>query len=94
MGIVKDIINKYKMLNVFIILGCVPNSQIVYGAPELYKIAKETRNILFFDNLDMCKLIDVPALVVRNNRKRIERGDAYFIHDLDFYKIKTPLAEQ
>ena len=93
MGIIKDIINKYKMLNVYILLGCVPNSQVVYGAPELYKIAKETRNIIYFDNLDMCKIIDVPALVIRNNRKRIDRGDAYFIHDLDFYKIKTPFAE-
>lgn len=93
-AIVKDIVGKYKMLNVYIVLGCVPNSQIVYGAPELYKMAKETRNILYFDNLDMCKIIDVPALIIRNNRKRISKGDAYYIHDLDFYKVKTPIVEE
>lgn len=91
--IIKNIINKYKMLNTYILLGCVPNTQIVYGAPELYKMAKDTRNIIYFDNLDVCRLIDVPAMVVRNNRKKIGIGDAYYVHDTDFYKIKTPLAE-
>lgn len=88
----KNLIGKYKMLNVYIILGCIPNAQVVYGAPELYKTVKENRNILFFDNLDNCKLVDIPLAVVRNNRKKIAVGDAFYISGNDCYKIKTPYA--
>ena len=88
----KNLIGKYKMLNVYVIIGSVPNAQIVYGAPEVYKIVKDTRNILFFDNLDNCKLVDIPLAVVRSNRKKLAVGDAYYIAGNDCYKLKTPYA--
>ncbi|MBR2707599.1 MAG: type VII secretion protein EssC [Mogibacterium sp.] len=88
---VKNMIGKYKMLHTFVLIGCMPNSQIGFAAPELYKIAKENRSILFFDNLEMCKIADIPAAEMRNNKKRISTGDAFYIHDTDIYKIKTPL---
>lgn len=88
----KNIIGKYKMLNVFVLLGNVPNAQVVYGAPEIYKIVKESRSMLFFDNMDNCKIIDIPLSIVRINKKKIETGDAYYIAGNDYYKVKTPLV--
>lgn len=93
MAIIGSILGRYKMLHVYMLISCMPNSQIGYGAPELFKISRETRNILFFDNINMCKIIDPPAAVIRSYRKRIDVGDAFYIHDLDFYKIKTPLVQ-
>lgn len=88
----KNIIGKYKMLKAFILIGNVPNAGIAFGAAEIYKQIKENRTILFFDDLDNCKVVDIPISVVRNNRKKIESGDAYFIYGNDCHKIKTPLA--
>lgn len=88
----KSIVGKYRMLNVYVVFGCIPNEQIVYGAPEVYKMVKEARQILFFGNLDNCKLVDIPLTIVRNNKKKIEIGDAYYITGNECYKVKTPLA--
>lgn len=92
LAIFKNIVGKYKMLNVFVILGGIPNAQVVYGAPEIYKMVKESRNILFFDDLENCKLVDVSLSIIRQNRKKVEVGDAFYILGNDCYKIKTPLA--
>lgn len=92
MSTLKNIVGKYKMLNVYVIFGCVPNASIAYGAPEAYKLVKDIRNILFFGNIDSCKLVDIPLTVVRNYKKKISIGDAYYIYGTDCYKIKTPLA--
>ncbi|MCD7981741.1 MAG: type VII secretion protein EssC [Clostridiales bacterium] len=92
LSMLKNIIGKYKMLHVFVIFGAIPNAQIMFGSPEAYKIVKETRQILFFDNLDNCKLVDVPLATVRINRKKIETGDAFFLSGNDCFRIKTPLS--
>lgn len=91
-SIFKEIIGKYKMLNIYVIIACLPNASIAYGALEVYKSIKESRNILFFDNLDNCKVIDVPLAVIRNNKKKITVGDAYYLTGNECYKIKTPLS--
>ena len=90
----KNIIGKYKMLNVLVVLGNVPNAQVVYGAPEIYKIVKESRNILLFDNLDNCKIVDVSLTIVRRNKKKVETGDAFYLVGNECIKVKTPIAIQ
>lgn len=90
--IFKNIIGKFKMLNVYIIISCLPNTNIAFGAPEIYKTIKETRNIMYFDNLDNCKVVDIPLAIIRNNKKRVAVGDAYYIVGNDCYKVKTPLS--
>ena len=90
----KNIIGKYKMLNVLVVLGNVPNAQVVYGAPEIYKIVKESRNILLLDNLDNCKIVDVSLTTVRRNKKKVETGDAFYLVGNECFKVKTPIAIQ
>ena len=82
------------MLNVLVVLGNVPNAQVVYGAPEIYKIVKESRNILLFDNLDNCKIVDVSLTIVRRNKKKVETGDAFYLVGNECIKVKTPIAIQ
>lgn len=92
MQALKNITNKYKMLNALVLFNNVPNAPIAYGAPEVYKLIKDTKNIMFFDDLENCKVVDVPLAIIRNNKKKIELGDAYFLCGNDCYKVKTPLA--
>lgn len=92
MQALKNIINKYKMLNALVLFNNIPNAPIAYGAPEVYKLIKDTKNIMFFDDLENCKVVDVPLAIIRNNKKKIELGDAYFLCGNDCYKVKTPLA--
>ena len=61
---------KYKVLNVYLLFGAVPNAQIAYGSPDIYKMMKETKSILFFDNLDNCKIVDIPLAIKRKNQKK------------------------
>ncbi len=89
----KKIVGKYKMLRVFILLNGIPDAQIVYGAPEIWRYVKEYRSILYFDNLDELKAVEVPYSLVRTYKKRIEPGDAYYLLGNDAIKIKTPCVK-
>lgn len=91
---IKDFIKKYKMLHIFILIGHIPNAAITYNSLEVLKIVKENKNILFFDNLDNCKIVDIPLAYVRNNKKRITTGDAFYICGNECSKVKTPYASQ
>ena len=75
----RDLIGKYKMLNIFVVVSNVPNEKIAsYGAPELYKIIKENKNILYLGNLEECNICDVNVQTLRKYNKKIQKGDAYF----------------
>lgn len=88
----KNIMGKYKVLNVYLLFGAVPNAQIAYGSPDIYKMMKETKSILFFDNLDNCKIVDIPLAIKRKNQKKIEPGDAYYIFEDEVSKVRIPLV--
>lgn len=88
----KIICSKYKMLNVVIILGQIPNEQIVYGAPELYRYIKDNPNMLFFEELELCKVYDIPLSTMREKGKKLALGDAYHMVGNLVKRIKTPLV--
>lgn len=89
----RDLIGKYKMLNIFVVVSNVPNEKIAsYGAPELYKIIKENKNILYLGNLEECNICDVNVQTLRKYNKKIQKGDAYFFSQGDLVKVKTPLV--
>lgn len=92
MAALKNITGKYRMLHGYVLFGNVPNAPIPYGAPESYKLVKEARHILFFGDLENCKLVDIPLAVIRNHKKKIGAQDAYLLVENDCYKLKTPMA--
>ena len=87
----KNIIGKYKNMNVCVILGGIENANIPYSAPEIVKKAREARHFMFFDDMQNMKILDMPLAVMRNFKKPIELGDCYYIKDNDCVKIKSAL---
>lgn len=94
MAALKNITGKYRMLKGFVLFGNVPNAPIPYGAPESYKLVKEEKQILFFGDLESCRLVDIPLAVIRSHRKKIGAQDAYLLVENDCYRLKTPMAAQ
>jgi S-DNA-T family DNA segregation ATPase FtsK/SpoIIIE len=87
----KDIIGKYKMLNVFVIMGNVPNEKMSgFGISEIYKNVRDSKNMVFFDDLINCNVLDVPISAGRKFKKKINERDAFYFYGNDVYKIKVP----
>ncbi len=80
------------MFHVFVIVSGLLNERIAsYGAPEMYKIVKDNKNVLYFGNLEECNVIDVTGPMQRKFRKKLKPGDAYLFTANDLVKVKTPL---
>ncbi|MBE6817538.1 MAG: type VII secretion protein EssC [Ruminococcaceae bacterium] len=85
----KNIITRYKNLNVCVLVGDYENTNVSYAAPDLVKMLRDARHFLYFDDISNMKIIDFPLAVMREFKKPIDTGDAYYIKDNDCYKIKT-----
>lgn len=92
MNAYRNITGKYKSMNVCVLVGDFENANVPYAAPEIYKKIKETKQILFFDDLANLKILDLPLSVMRQFKKQVETGDCYFVRDNACIKIKTPIA--
>ncbi len=89
-----DIVSRFKGMNVAIIFSNYSNSSVSYDAPEPIRTVKQEQHLLFFEDLDNLKPFDVPYEDIRNNRKRLEVGDAYYIHDNNVVKLKLVKAKE
>lgn len=87
----KNIISKYKNMNVCVLFGDYENTNISYASPEIVKNIRDARHFLYFDDIANLKILDMPLAVMRKFKKPIETGDAYYIKDNDCIKIKTVL---
>lgn len=87
----KNIIGKYKNMNVCVLLGGIENANVSYSAPEIIKKARDAKHFMFFDDMQNIKIVDMPLAVIRNFKKPIEQGDCYYIRDNDCVKIKSAL---
>ena len=85
----RNIIGKYKNMKVCVLLGGYENANVPYGAPEVVKKAKEARHFMFFDDLASMKIVDMPMAALRNFKKPIDLGDAYYIKENNCVKLKT-----
>ena len=84
----KNIITRYKNMNVCVLIGGYENTNISYAAPDLVKMLRDARHFMYFDDIANMKIIDFPLAVMREFKKSIDTGDAYYIKDNDCYKIK------
>ena len=85
----KNIVTKYRTVGLSILFGNYENNTVAYSAPEILKTLKESRHFLFFDDLSNMKIIDIPVAKVREYKKPISVGDAYYIKNNEIFKIKT-----
>lgn len=98
-GLEKEANDAYKKLlkagkdtKIFFLLSALENASISYSAADPLKEIKENKNIIFFDNLAQLKLVDVALADIRNFKKPIEMGDAYYIRETGVMRIKTPFV--
>lgn len=87
----KNIIGKYKNMNVCVIVGDYENTNISYMAPEIIRNLKDARHFMYFDDVENLKLLDLPLSVIRGYKKAIDNGDCYYIKDNNICKIKTAI---
>ena len=86
----KNIIGKYKALNVCVLLSECENTAVNYNSPEIMKKLKEEQKLLLFDELSNLKMFDLPYAMLKKFKKPLSPGDAYFIRAGECSRIKTP----
>lgn len=88
----KNIIGKYKSMNVSVIVGSFENMTVNYNSPETFRLLRDGGNFLFFDDLDAFRINELPLALLRANKKRISSDDCYFIRSGDCIKVKLPIS--
>lgn len=89
-----DIVDRYKGLNAAILFTDYPNTSVSYDSPEILRRIKDDQHLLFFEDLENLKPFDVSYEDLRANKKKIGKGDAYYIQDNSVIKLKIVKAEE
>jgi len=85
----RNIVEKYKDLNVFVMYPNIENARVSFSACEILKNIKMTPNLLYFGDLGELKIVEVSSLITRRLKKKLNTGDAYYIVKKDYNRIKT-----
>lgn len=88
----KNIVGKYKNMNVCVLFGDYENTNISYSSPDLVKNLRDARHFLCFDDIANLKILDMPLATMRQFKKQIDVGDAYYIKDNECTKVKTAIS--
>ncbi len=83
-----EIISRYKDMGIVIIFANYENVSVSYDAPEPLRLVKQDQHLLFFGDLDTLKPFDPPYEAIRENKKKLTGGDAYYIRGNDVTKLK------
>ena len=94
MAAYRNMIGKYKNMRVGIIIGGIENEAIPYSAPDMIKRVKETRHMLFFDDLANSKAIEITMVQGKPFRKKTELGDGFYLKDNAIVRLKIPFWEE
>lgn len=89
-----EIVSRFKNLRVAIVFTNYQNNPVSYDAPVPLVKIRDDRHLLYFDEIDKLKPFDVPYEVSKVNKKHLEKGDAFYIRDDVFEKIKLVTEEQ
>ena len=88
-GIVKELIGKYRTMKVFVLMSNIENSNIPFSAPDLLKIVKDNRRYIIFEDAPNIKLCDVSVNLTKKYAKPIEVCDAFYLNENELKKLKT-----
>lgn len=89
----KDLVGRFKGMNIAVIFANYPNGTISYDAPEPIRLIKQEQHIIFYEDLSNLKALDVPYEEIRNNKKKLETGDGYYILENSVVKLKLVKAK-
>lgn len=84
----------FRGLNVAIIFTNYLNSTVAFDAPEPLRMVKEQRHLIFFENLENLKPVDVSYEVLKDNKKKLDIGDAYYLEGDAVIKLKMAKANE
>ena len=84
----KNIASKYKAMKVCIVVNKYENVNVSFSAPEIVKVIRDAGHFLYFDDLSLMQIIDIPYALSKEFAKKISKGDAYYIQSDNFLKIK------
>ena len=76
-----------KALKIAFIYSDIDNANVSFGAPEILKKLKETKNSIMIDNLKDIQFYDIQPNIVRMHKK-LQNGDAFFMIDDEIKRIK------
>ena len=79
-------------MNVCTIIGALENTPIPFGAGIL-KPLKDSRKLVFFDNLNNLKIVDLPYSETKKHSIALQKGDGYFIIGNDVARIRVPQCQ-
>ncbi len=83
-----EITTRFKELGVAIFFANIENASISYDSPEPLRQIKQDQHLMFFGDLDTLKVFDPPYDAIRENKKKLSSGDAYYICGNDVTKLK------
>lgn len=90
----RDMVTRFKGMNVAIIFSNYVNASVPFDAPEPIRLVKQQQHLIFFDDLNNLKPIEVPYEDIRANKRKLETGDAYYILENMVVKLKLVKADK
>ena len=85
------IVSKYNNMKAVFIFSNYINTNVSYSAPSPIAMIKEKQQVLYFEDLSSFKPFDISYDLLRDNRKKIEKGDAFYLEGDELVKLKLAL---
>lgn len=80
---------RFHSMNVCTIIGALENTPIPFGAGIL-KPLKDSRKLVFFDNLNNLKIVDLPYSEIKKYNGPLKKWDGYLIIGNEVTRIRVP----
>lgn len=85
----RELASKYHAMKFAIIYADIENAPIAYTSAEPLKMLKETKNIIYTDELGNLKLLELGIQQLKAFKKEIEHGDAFVLTANEVKKVKV-----
>ena len=89
----KEILENATNAKICVIFSNIENVAVGFNAPELYKIIKNNKKMVVFDEASEFKFVDISVKQQKDNSKALKLGDAFMCFDNRIDRIRTILND-
>jgi len=89
LALYKEIQAKGKDARLLILYTNLENASVPFNAPEPLKQLKDRRQLLLFEELNQIKVVDIPLLQQKSNKKPLETGDAFWLRGSEVIRLRV-----
>ena len=89
LALYKEIQAKGKDARLLILYTDLENASVPFNAPEPLKQLKDRRQLLLFEELNQIKVVDIPLLQQKSNKKPLETGDAFWLRGSEVIRLRV-----